>query len=91
MEEIVKALLEQNAKLTEHIVELSKELARVSEQPVYVQPEPMFRQFPLHVPESEEDARAAFEAGDITRDELQEVLKEVEFYNHEITVPTPGV
>lgn len=87
MEEIVKALLDQNAKLTEHIVELSKEIARL-QAPVPVYEPTIVRQFPLHVPESEEDARAAYEAGEINKEQLEEVLREVQFYNDEITVPT---
>ncbi len=88
MEEIVKALLEQLAQANATIVELSKLLAEVKKPEPYFEPPVISRQYPLYVPESEEDARAAFAAGDITKEQLQGVLDEIEFFNNEITVPT---
>lgn len=90
MEEIVKALLEQLAQANATIVELSKLIADAKPAP-FVEPAyvaPAWGALPLHVPESEEDARARFEAGEIDRQQLEEVLKDIEFYNAEITVPT---
>lgn len=90
MEEIVKALLEQLAQANATIVELSKVIAdskQAVSTPVWVEP-PQWSPLPLHVPESEEDARAKYEAGEITKDQLQEVLTDLEFYNAEISIPT---
>ncbi|MDE2105448.1 MAG: hypothetical protein KGL39_49935 [Patescibacteria group bacterium] len=92
MEELVPALLQLISKQAEQIIELSRVVA---EHRVAPEPEPVVltptRPYPLHVPETEEDARAAYESGAITREQLQDVLKEIEFFNAEITVPTPGV
>lgn len=89
MEDIVKALLEQLAQANATIVELSKVIADTKPVPVVetVVP-PMWGALPLHVPESEEDARARYEAGEIDKQQLEEVLRDIEFYTAEITVPT---
>lgn len=87
MEEIVKALLEQLAQANATIVELSKIIAdSKKDEPVYAPA--VWSPLPLHVPETEEDARARYEAGEITKDQLQEVLTDLEFYNAEISIPT---
>lgn len=91
--ENVSELLQLIVKQNEQIIELSKIIAdlRQNDPPPFL-PEPTpQRTYPMHVPEDEEDARIAYERGDITREQLQEVLREVEFFNNEITVPTPGV
>jgi len=90
MEEVVSALLEQLAQANATIVELSKIIAE--QKPALPAPPAMEQvlPFPLQVTESEEDAYAAFNAGEITREQLQEALREIEFFNHEITVPTGG-
>lgn len=89
MEEVVSALLEQLAQANATIVELSKIIAdlrttTVETPQVVMESSP----FPLQVTETEEDAYTAFNNGEITREQLQETLKEIEFFNHEITVPT---
>lgn len=85
--EVIKSLLETNTKLSEQIVELSKALAEAKK------PEPAppmeFSKHPLWVPESEEDALHAYNAGLINKEELEDALKEIGFMNAEISVPTP--
>lgn len=90
MEEVVSALLEQLAQANATIVELSKIIADQKAQPVPFLPPLESSPFPLQVTENEEDVYAAYQAGEITKDQLSEALKEIEFFNHEITVPTPG-
>ena len=88
MEDIVKALLEQLAQANATIVELSKIIADQKAPVPVFEPVPMVQTRPLTVPESEEDAIAAFNAGEIDKNQLEEVLREIEFFNQEITVPT---
>lgn len=82
----LQPLLELIAKQNEQIIELSKLIADARKpEPVY---EPVVeRKYPLNVPESEEDARALHEAGMLSDGELEEVLRELEFFTAEITVP----
>lgn len=89
MEDIVKALLETNKELTAQIIELSKALVE-ARQPIYGQTYPLMEasKFPLSVPETEEDARYQYETGLIGKGELEEALKEIGFYSHEIEVPS---
>lgn len=90
--ESIQPLLDLIAKQNEQIIELSKVIADLKAQPA---PEPVIptpvRQYPLYVPESEEDARALHAAGEITKEQLEGVLQELEFFNNDITVPTPGI
>lgn len=89
--EDIQPLLDLISKQNEHIIELSKLLAEAKKPaPVVIEPTTV-RQYPLHVPESEEDARALHEAGVLNDAQLQDVLSELEFFNAQITVPTPGV
>lgn len=87
--DVVAALLEQLAQANATIVELSKIIAEKQNAPVF-EPVVMASTRPLTVPESEEDAIAAFNAGEITKEQLEETLREIEFFNQEITVPTGG-
>lgn len=84
--DVIQALLDANARLTEQIVELSKALvdARKPEPPAQYE----VSQHPLWIPESEEDARAAFAAGEIDKSELEAVLRELDFLNDTIVFPT---
>lgn len=92
MEQVVTALLEQLAQANATIVELSKIIADLREQPV-IAPAPMEMGTPFNfqVTETEEDAIAAYNAGEITKDQLEETLKEIQFFNSEITVPSGSV
>lgn len=85
--EVVKALLDANLELTKQVVELSKALSKAQETPAPVLME--VSKHPLWTPESEEDAMHAFKAGLISKDELEDALKEIGFMNAELTVPTP--
>lgn len=85
--EVVKSLLETNAKLTEQIIELSRLLAEAKTPAPHLPQE--FSAHPLWVPETEEDAQHALAAGLIDKDEYEHVLKEIGFMNAEITVPSP--
>lgn len=85
--EIIALLLETNKQLTQQIVELSRAMAeRQGPLPVYQQGE--FSREPLWVPETEEDARALYAAGEIDKTQLEDALKEIGFMNAEITIPT---
>jgi hypothetical protein len=86
-EGLVAQLLEINKQLTEQIVELSRELAQ-TKAPVWAPTAPIkTRSFPLHVSENEEDAQYLLSTGQISKDEYEDVLKEIGFMNAEITVP----
>lgn len=90
--EDIQPLLDLIVKQNEQIIELARIVGELRSQepaPIAVVPQAM-RQYPLYVPESEEDARALYDAGEITKDQLQETLQELEFFNSSITVPTPG-
>lgn len=86
--DVVVALLEQLAQANATIVELSKIIADQKPEPFVFEPVPMGQHKALVMPESEEDAVAAFNAGEITKEQLEEVLREVEFFNQEIVVPS---
>lgn len=88
--EDITPLLDLIAKQNEQIIELSKALIEAKQPQIVETPVPM-RQYPLWVPEDEEDARAAHAAGEINDGQLQEALRELEFFNEKITVPTPGI
>jgi hypothetical protein len=45
--------------------------------------------FPLRIPETVEDARFARDNGLISTEDYQKVLKELDFFNSEITFPEP--
>lgn len=83
---VISKLLEVNAQLTEQLIELARTLAQHKE-PVLTAPMESFHSN-MHVPETEEDATFAFNTGQINKEELQDTLKEIGFYNAEITVPS---
>lgn len=85
--EVVKALLSANLELTKQVVALSTALTEAKQPPAPVQME--VSRDPMWMPESEEDALHAFNAGLITKKELEDTLKEIGFYNAELIVPTP--
>lgn len=88
--EVIKALLDQNRQLTQQLVELAKEAMRSNVPAPYVESYPMTTANPyaLHMPVSEEDARAAHAAGAIDDAELENQLKELAFFNSELVVPS---
>lgn len=92
--EIITALLDANTRLTEQIVELSRALAE-TRAPQFLPPwqsdSAQVEQVrgPMWIPENEEDALHAFNSGLIDKEGLETALKEIGFYNAEITVPSP--
>jgi hypothetical protein len=88
MEDVVKALLETNAKLVEQIVELTRVIAELKAPQPSVSMEGV-DMFPLRIPETVEDARFARDNGLISTEDYQKVLKELDFFNSEITFPEP--
>lgn len=85
--EVVSRLLEANLELTKQVVELSKALSQAQAPASPVQME--LSRDPLWMPESEEDALHALNNGLINKSEYEDVLKEIGFFNSEITVPSP--
>ena len=84
--EVVKALLDANLELTKQIVALSTALSEAKKETTPVQME--VSRDPLWMPESEEDAMHAFRTGLINREELEDALREIGFYNAELAIPT---
>jgi hypothetical protein len=86
--QIIQQLLETNKQLSEQIIQLSSALAEAKAEPVVAPVQYEESLGPLHIPESEEDAHYLLERGLIDKSEYEDVLKEIGFYNAEITVPT---
>lgn len=85
----LQPLLDIIAKQNEQIIELSRIIAESKKPEPVVEYEPTpIRTYPMHVPETEEDARALHEAGVIGDAQLEEVLRELEFFNTSVTVPS---
>lgn len=89
MEEIVKELLAQNAKLTEQIVELSKLIANRPVEAPTSEPQAEWVPYPLHIPEDEEDAKYLRDIGAIDKSEYEQILKDAGLQNTEIEIALP--
>lgn len=83
---VIVELLKVNARLTEQIIELSRLVANV-QAPQVNTPMESFANI-MHVPETEEDAQYAYNSGQLDKEGLEEALKEIGFYNAEITIPS---
>lgn len=84
-EEIIKAQLDLIKELSQELVKLSLEIARLKEPVPAVAMQ--VNRGPMHVPESEEDAKYLLETGQIDMDEFKSMLNELNFFNNEIVVP----
>lgn len=86
MEEIVKALLEANLRLTDKITELAFKLAEIKSSVAYI-PEGIIKyDKSLYVSEEEQDLKYKLDAGAIDLTEYEELLKGLQFDNTSINI-----
>jgi len=92
MEELLKYLLAHNRELSQQVVTLSQMVSELATQrssgpsydyPPVTQTRPFLSE-PAWMPETEEDARWASDNGLITKDELEDVLAQLNFENSTI-------
>jgi len=86
VEEIVKTLIEQNARLTEQIVELSRLIANQKDQSEPDWAEIRTSAVPMYMSETEEDARHLLNTEQISFSEYENLLKELDFANPTLTL-----
>ena len=86
MEEVVKALLEANIRLTDKVTELALKIAEMKLTPSHT-PEPLInREGSLYVTEEEQDIKYRLDAGAIDLTEYEELLKGLNFDNTSINI-----
>lgn len=83
---VITELLKVNSKLTEQIIELSRLLANAQAPQTQV-PMESFANI-MHVPETEEDAQFAYNTGQLDKEGLEDAMKEIGFFNAELTIPS---
>jgi hypothetical protein len=89
---VIKALLKANNKLTMELIARDTKDSCACALPQVstgVETSPVVVQQKKYIGEDEEDANFLFNTGQISKPELEELLKEAGFFNSEITVPQP--
>lgn len=86
MEEVVKALLEANIRLTDKVTELALKIAEMKSIPVHVPESVVRHDGSLYVTEEEQDIKYRLDAGAIDLTEYEELLKGLQFDNTSINI-----
>ena len=81
---LVQQLLDMIAQKDKIIAELAQAVAKT--QVSHPAPPVVYNDIPLYIPEEEQDIRYAYENDLITKQQMEEMLENLNFANSEITI-----